>query len=376
MQSLSAQTDSTTVKTTWILPTVTTEATTFNSANFSPSQAPQTNSATSPQTTTSALTATATKIITASATQTTTSRPELNEKNLIGYWGQDTVYFDSGKVQGSLLSYCQSNNWDYINLSFMSEFSGGSNNYQLNFANFGDYDTTAITSTSSEAMLSIGSDIMACQKLGVKIFLSLGGATGGYSVLAGTGSSFATLLYNSFFSGSSTLPRPFGQAVLDGIDWDIEANIGSQSDVITTNQKLKVLEPGIMISAVPQCPFPDAYVGEAVGNADAEFDFISVQFYNNFCALSSGSSSFNFNAWAAGISFPIAIALPGSPRSASNGLATITQITQAVDDIMLGENSKKFFGLTFWDISSVSAYKASGDNSFFVDEARSLINGL
>ncbi|KAJ3127335.1 Chitinase 1 [Physocladia obscura] len=317
---------------------------------------------------------------TTTTTKTTTTSSSGNtggnsgSKNLVGYWGQDTVYYDTGNLQTSLLSYCQSNNWNIIHLAFLSAFTGGSNNYQLNFANFGDYDTTAITSTSSASMLDIGSDITACQKLGVKIFLSLGGATGGYSVPAGTGASFATLLYNSFFSGSSSLPRPFGTAVLDGIDWDIEANIGSQADIVTTNQKLKSLQPSILISAVPQCPFPDAYIGEAVGNSAAEFDFVSVQFYNNYCEMTT--SSFNYDQWATGISFPIAVAMPGSPKSANNGLATSALIQTTMDGIASGPNAGKLFGMALWDVSSSSAYKEAGASQPLVVAIRSIVNGL
>jgi len=39
------------------------------------------------------------------------------------------------------------------------------------------------------------------------------------------------------------------------------------------------------VTAAPQCPFPDAYLGaviDAVG-----FDAIYVQFYNNYCAVTA-----------------------------------------------------------------------------------------
>ncbi|KAJ3140453.1 Chitinase 1 [Physocladia obscura] len=328
-------------------------------------------------TTTTPIQTTATTTKTTTTTTTSSSGNtggNSGSKNLVGYWGQDTVYYDTGNLQTSLLSYCQSNNWNIIHLAFLSAFTGGSNNYQLNFANFGDYDTTAITSTSSAAMLAIGSDITACQNLGVKIFLSLGGATGGYSVPAGTGASFATLLFNSFFSGSSSLPRPFGTAVLDGIDWDIEANIGSQADIVTTNQNLKSLQSSILISAVPQCPFPDAYIGEAVGNSAAEFDFVSVQFYNNYCEMTT--SSFNYDQWATGISFPIAVAMPGSPKSANNGLATSELIQTTMDGIASGPYADKLFGMALWDVSSSSAYVEAGASQPLVVAIRSIVNGL
>ncbi|KAJ3125121.1 hypothetical protein HK100_010986 [Physocladia obscura] len=280
----------------------------------------------------------ATTAATATTTTTVVSTKTGTPKVLIGYWGQDTVYYDSGSLQGSLLSYCQSKNWDYINLAFMNIFTGGSNNYLLNFANFGTYDTASVTSAATTAMTSIRNDVTACQKLGVKILLSIGGASGDYSLSSGTGVSFATLLYESFFLGANaSIPRPFGTAVLDGIDWDIEATIGSQADIVVTNQKLKLLDSNILISAAPQCPFPDAYIG---------------------------------------IKFPIAIALPGSPNSASNGFATISQLTASVNIILQGVYSNSLLGLAFWDVSSTNAYEDSGTNNTLAVAARLLVDGL
>ena len=68
----------------------------------------------------------------------------------------------------------------------------------------------------------IGTDIATCQSLGVKIFLSLGGASGSYGFSSDAdGTAFAEVLYNTFLGGSAA-QRPFGSAVLDGFDLDIE----------------------------------------------------------------------------------------------------------------------------------------------------------
>lgn len=54
------------------------------------------------------------------------------------------------------------------------------------------------------------------------VTLSLGGATGGVGFQSDSqATSFADTLWNLFFAGKSET-RPFGSAVMDGIDLDIE----------------------------------------------------------------------------------------------------------------------------------------------------------
>ena len=51
------------------------------------------------------------------------------------------------------------------------------------------------------------------------------------------------------------------------------------------------------ITAAPQCPFPDAYIGAALN--EASFDAVYVQFYNNYCGLNNfnNPNDWNFATW-------------------------------------------------------------------------------
>lgn len=65
-------------------------------------------------------------------------------------------------------------------------------------------------------------DIKACQAKGKAVTLSLGGATGvGGFTSDQQAQKFADQVYDIFLGGSSDT-RPFGDAVLDGIDLDVE----------------------------------------------------------------------------------------------------------------------------------------------------------
>lgn len=70
-------------------------------------------------------------------------------------------------------------------------------------------------------------DIKTCQNSGVKVLLSLGGAAGSYGFSSDSeGQTFAETIWNLFGGGTSDT-RPFDDAVIDGIDLDIEGGLST-----------------------------------------------------------------------------------------------------------------------------------------------------
>ncbi|CAK8561438.1 unnamed protein product [Lathyrus sativus] len=89
------------------------------------------------------------------------------------------------------------------------------------------------------------------------MLLSIGGGIGRYSLaLVEDARDFSKYLWNTFLGGTS-FSRPFGDAVLDGIDFDIE--LGSAQYWQYLAQYLKDYQ-GVYLSAAPQCPFPDRFL--------------------------------------------------------------------------------------------------------------------
>ena len=131
----------------------------------------------------------------------------------------------------------------------------------------------------------IGADITYCQSQGKKILLSLGGGSTGVFVASDdSAKSFAEFLYSAFgpVSPSWQGPRPFGNASVDGFDFDIEASANAIPTALgygyaTMVNHLRTLGT-MMITASPQCIVPDANLGNAL--ASAPFDAVFVQFYN------------------------------------------------------------------------------------------------
>ncbi|GAB4858366.1 hypothetical protein Ancab_009838 [Ancistrocladus abbreviatus] len=150
-------------------------------------------------------------------------------------FGQITTYWGQYTNKGTLAAACGTGNYQFINIAFLNVFGNG-HTASLNLA--GHCDTSTPGSRSS-----IGTDITTCQQQGVKVLFSLGGASGSYSLTwESDAQQVAEYLWNNFLSGTSSISQPLGDAILDGIDFDIESGTGQYWDVLTkglsTLQKL------------------------------------------------------------------------------------------------------------------------------------------
>ncbi|MBA0816591.1 hypothetical protein Gohar_001238, partial [Gossypium harknessii] len=122
------------------------------------------------------------------------------------YWGQNGN-------EDTLAETCATGNYDFVNIAFLPIFGNGQTP-MINVAGHCDPYTNGCTGLSS--------DIKSCQAKGIKVMLSLGGGAGSYYLTSSKDArQVATYLWNNFLGGQSA-SRPFGDAALDGIDFDIE----------------------------------------------------------------------------------------------------------------------------------------------------------
>jgi chitinase len=156
----------------------------------------------------------------------------------------------------------------------------------VNFASAGDSCTTFSGTTLLDCP-QIAADIITCQNTyGKTIMLSIGGATyteGGFASTsaAQTAADNIWAMFGPQQSGS-TVNRPFGTAVVDGFDFDLEA---SNQNFVPFAQRLRAnmdaaSSKKFYLSAAPQCVYPDAATNDML-NGQVSFDFISIQFYNS-----------------------------------------------------------------------------------------------
>lgn len=264
--------------------------------------------------------------------------------DLAFYWGQNSA----GVGQDSLASYCQNSPGDIYLISFLDSFGNG-NQLSINVAGYNDY----FPGTSLVNAPSIGEDIKTCQSLGKKILLSMGGASGQYGFNdQQNAEQVATDLWNLVGGGSSDT-RPFGDAVIDGFDIDSENNAfpGNYKFFVDKLRQLYATDSSkqYYVSAAPQCPFPDASVGASLSTAD--FDFLFVQFYNNYCSLTG--SNFNFQTWQDFVTnespnknTKIYVGLPGSATAAGSGYVEPSLLQSKMSEL---ESYPNFGGFMVWD---------------------------
>ncbi|RYR17916.1 hypothetical protein Ahy_B03g062578 isoform B [Arachis hypogaea] len=143
----------------------------------------------------------------------------------------------------------------------------------------------------SNGCTGLSSDIKSCQAKGIKVLLSLGGGAGSYSRY----------------------------------------------------------DKKVLITAAPQCPFPDAWIGNALKSG--LFDYVWVQFYNNppcqYTAGGIGNLVAAWKQWTSSIpANKIFLGLPAAPTAAGSGFIPATALTSSVLPAIKG--SAKYGGVMLW----------------------------
>ncbi|KAF0919576.1 hypothetical protein E2562_029800 [Oryza meyeriana var. granulata] len=249
--------------------------------------------------------------------------------NIAVYWGQNGD-------EGTLADACNSGLYAYVMVSFLNTFGNGQTP-ALNLA--GHCNPGDCTGQSS--------DIQTCQSQGVKVILSIGGSAGSYGLSSTQDAQdVADYLWNNFLGGSSS-SRPLGDAVLDGVDFDIENGNSAQYDELA----MFLSQKGPMIlTAAPQCPYPDASLGPALQTG--LFANVWVQFYNNpSCQYANGDASNLVNAWNTWASSVNAgsfyVGLPAAEAAAGSGYVSPGDLTSAVLPGVQG--NAKYGGIMMWN---------------------------
>ncbi|PKA55765.1 Acidic endochitinase [Apostasia shenzhenica] len=261
--------------------------------------------------------------------------------------GKIAVYWGQNDNEKTLAETCASGYYGFVILAFLCVFGNGQTP-QLNLASHCD--------PSSNGCIGLSSDIKSCQAKGVKVLLSIGGGAGSYILTSKDDArQVATYIWNNYLGGrssSSSSPRPLGDAVLDGVDFDIEGGSPNHYDDLARYLSAYSGPQGkkkVHLTAAPQCPYPDAWVGKALSTG--LFDYVWVQFYNNPpCEYSeSNPSSFKeaWKQWTDGIrATEIFLGLPGAPDAAGDGFILAKKLISEVLPAL--KKSSKYGGVMLW----------------------------
>ncbi|KAI3622797.1 glycoside hydrolase family 18 protein [Moniliophthora roreri] len=286
--------------------------------------------------------------------------------NVAVYWGQNSYgagHSDTANFQKTLSYYCQDNAIDVFPLAFLNTFFGPGGVPSINLANTcNPVDNATFPGTDLPNCASLAADIKSCQANGKVITLSLGGATGSVGFSSDDqATTFAQTIWNLFLGGSSST-RPFGDAILDGVDLDIEG--GNSDHYATFVNKIRSLASGASkkyyVTAAPQCVFPDGALGGVLNTA--QFDAIYVQFYNNPCGLThfSEAANWNFGIWdnwarttSPNKNVKVYIGAPASTSAAGSGY--VSPDTLKTIAVQMRKSFPSFGGVMLWDASQAYA---------------------
>ncbi|KAI0787359.1 glycoside hydrolase superfamily [Fomes fomentarius] len=275
------------------------------------------------------------------------------------YWGQNNTV--------PLSDMCNNPNVDIITMGFVWYYDGalGASSLKLNLAGNCDGDNFACQ--------SLEQDIMLCQQKGKIVTMSLGGGDGDKEIKlanADQAKAFGQLMYDRFLGGTDTV-RPFGSAMLDGFDFDVEAGttdnfdvfVEAVADAAANNPNGKDTKK-YWYTAAPQCPFMDGHLQSALETVP--LDAIFVQFYNNFCGLDQYFNNtlprnWNFDkCWAKTSAKNKNLKVfVGAPASQDAGAHYVT--ADQMDQIIAGTRSNyaSFGGVMLWD-----AYAAKSNSNY------------
>ncbi|ONK64354.1 uncharacterized protein A4U43_C07F24940 [Asparagus officinalis] len=139
--------------------------------------------------------------------------------------GKIAVYWGQNGNEGTLAETCATGDYGFVNVAFLCVFGNGQNP-QLNLAGHCD--------PSSGGCAGLSEDIKSCQSKGVKVILSIGGGAGSYVITSkDDAKKVAQYIWNKLPRSQSS-SRPLGDAVLDGVDFDIEGGSPDHYDDLAT----------------------------------------------------------------------------------------------------------------------------------------------
>ncbi|KAJ0031671.1 hypothetical protein Pint_13906 [Pistacia integerrima] len=234
------------------------------------------------------------------------------------YWGQNGN-------EGALKETCATGNYEYVILSFLATFGNGQTP-MINLAGHCDPYSNGCTGLSS--------DIKSCQAKGIK----------------GDNRRLVHLV-----------PLFWMELILILKEEPIQ-HWGELAGFLSAYSKKG---KKVYISAAPQCPFPDAWIGNALKTG--VFDYVWVQFYNNPpCQYTPGNIGNLKDAWKAWTSdIPankIFLGLPASPEAAGSGFIPVADLKSKV--LPVNKGSSKYGGVMLWSkyYDDQSGYSSSIKN--------------
>ncbi|KAJ7052515.1 glycoside hydrolase [Mycena amicta] len=258
--------------------------------------------------------------------------------------------------QQQIGTYCQDDVINVLPIAFVDVFFSTGGLPDLNMANVcSAADNGVFAGTGLANCQFLASQIQACQAAGKLVTISLGGASGA-AVLSSDaqGVQLANTIWNIFLGGSSST-RPFGAAVLDGLDLDIEGGSATGFSAFVT--EIRALSAG----ATKNVPFPDACLGSVLNAVAFDAVYVQVSSSDNKHDLKvlTSTQDWDFDSWdtwAKTVSPNKNVKIfIGAPASSSAGAGYISAAALGQLAVSTRAQFSSFGGIMLWDASQAYA---------------------
>ncbi|XP_042481537.1 acidic endochitinase-like [Macadamia integrifolia] len=261
--------------------------------------------------------------------------------------GRITTYWGQNENEDTLTNTCATGKYAFVNVAFLYIFGYGQTP-QINLDGH--------CNSSSGGCTAVSDGIRNCQNRGIKVFLSIGGGSGSYTISSSADAkNVADYLWNNFLGGSSS-SRPLGDAVLDGIDFNIETGSTQYyGDLARYLSGYSKHGKKVYLTAAPQCRYPDSHpYSLSMGSAlkTGLFDYVWVQFYNNpLCQYNPGNVNNLLSSWRKWTSSvpatKIFMGLPAASMAAGSGFIPANVLNSQVLPVI--KTSAKYGGVMLWN---------------------------
>ncbi|XP_062198145.1 xylanase inhibitor protein 1-like [Phragmites australis] len=255
---------------------------------------------------------------------------------------QLTVFWGRNKDEGSLREACDADTYTTVLISFFNVFGHG--RYWIDL--------------SGHNVSAVGGDVKHCQQAkNVTVLLSVGGDGDRYSLpTARSARDVADHLWHAYLGGGRHgVFRPFGDAVLDGVDFYIDHGGSEHYDELA--RRLAGYrhrgKKAVLLTATPRCM--DG--GQGTSGVDAAlatglFRRIHVRFYNDtMCSFNAAEKRPFYGSWLGWTErYPQAkvyVGLPAARDAASDGW--VDPRTLFFDALPLVQDTANYGGVMLWN---------------------------
>jgi chitinase len=298
---------------------------------------------------------------------------------VVVYWGQN----GGGTLENTDLSaYCTADaGVDIVVLAFLYQYGNGD---EIANGIIGQTCYIAPNTGEPQECDALATQIQTCKDNGVKVIVSLGGAVGAYSLTSqAEAETIGQNLWDAYAnSGSTDVPRPFGDVFVNGWDFDIEASSGNQyyQYMIETLRSNFASDPDntYYITGAPQCPIPEPNMGGMI--TSAQFDYLWIQFYNNPDCSVGVNADINYDDWKTYISgtpsdgATLYIGVPAAENAATgtaSGAQYYLEPSELASLVSEYESDAQFGGVMMWSAGFSDSNVNNGCT--YAQEAKSIL---